>query len=338
MPARRRFGWINGIEKGIIVMWRKYLKTLASVLVLALVFTMFVPVPEAEAASGKVSQNGLYSNKIVLDIPESAYPSNATSIDRTYVEVRSGNNTQTVFNQAGAYSQITITGVSPTYQYNVYVYCDYSTRYGSYTKSTVGYVYNAALAPTKVTGLTQKNWWCYICSLDTTWNKQASVTGYQYELYNYKGAKVKSGISKYPSGAYADFNKLVLQTYKMRVRAYTTFNGKTTYGAWSNWLEIVPPVKSLTGKAKKKKVSLKWSKVPGATSYTIFVSTKKDSGYKATKTVKKNKVTIKKIGKKKLKSKKTYYIYVRPNRKVNGKDVFSTFANSSTIILYGRVR
>ena len=326
-------------EKGIIVMWRKYLKMLASVLVLALVFTMFVPVQTAKAASGKVSQNGIYSNKIVLDIPASAYPSSATSIDRTYVEVRSGNNTQTVFNQAGAYSQITITGVSPTYQYNVYVYCDYSTRYGSYPNWSVGSVYNAAMAPAKVSGLYQRNWYCYICSLDTAWAPQQSVTGYQYELYNYKGALIKSGNSKSYS-AYANFSNLALQTYRMRVRAYTTFNGRTSYGAWSDMLEIVPPVKKLTGKSKKKKITLKWSKVPGATSYTIFVSRNRDSGYVATKTVsaKKNKVTINKMGKKKLKSKKWYYVYVRPNRKVNGNNVFSTFANASTPIVYGKVR
>ena len=322
-------------------MWRKYLKTLASVLVLALVFTMFVPIEKTDASSlYGFSQSAIYSNQIVLNINSNRLPKG--SVVNWEWEMTGNNGTSTVNLKprvAISDNKVTITNVSSAYRYGFTLYCDYYDSYGSLrTHYYVGSASNISMAPSKVTGLKQTNWYCYICSLRADWNKQMGTTGYQYELYNYKNAKIRTGNCTEPYSSYASLSNLVLQTYKMRVRAYTTFNGKTTYGAWSNLIEIVPPVKSLTGKAKKKKVSLKWSKVPGATSYTIFVSTKKDSGYKATKTVKKNKVTIKKIGKKKLKSKKTYYIYVRPNRKVNGKDVFRTFANSSTIILYGRVR
>jgi len=331
-------------EKGIIVMWRKYLKMLASVLVMALVFTMFVPVPEAEAA-GYLTQPAIYSNKIVVDINQNFYPNlNRYTIKQVNVDVRVNNGNYKRVITGTTYpeeipTQVEITSVSPINVYDIKVSFD-SIRNndgGSYSNNAT--LYSAAMAPAKVSGLYQRNWYCYICSLDTAWTKQQSVTGYQYELYNYKGALIKSGNSKSYS-AYANFSNLALQTYRMRVRAYTTFNGRTSYGAWSDMLEIVPPVKKLTGKSKKKKITLKWSKVPGATSYTIFVSRNRDSGYVATKTVsaKKNKVTINKMGKKKLKSKKWYYVYVRPNRKVNGNNVFSTFANASTPIVYGKVR
>lgn len=325
-------------------MWRKYLKMLASVLVMALVFTMFVPVPEAEAA-GYLTQPAIYSNKIVVDINPDLYPNTSYYyIDQVNVDVsvNGGNYSRVItgpVNPSTLPTQITLTNVSPVNTYNVKVAYSYTSKSSGKSNSSYYTLYDAAMAPVKVSGLYQRNWYCYICSLDTAWTKQQSVTGYQYELYNYKGALIKSGNSKSYS-AYANFSNLALQTYRMRVRAYTTFNGRTSYGAWSDMLEIVPPVKKLTGKSKKKKITLKWSKVPGATSYTIFVSRNRDSGYVATKTVsaKKNKVTINKMGKKKLKSKKWYYVYVRPNRKVNGNNVFSTFANASTPIVYGKVR
>ena len=76
------------------------------------------------------------------------------------------------------------------------------------------------------------------------------------------------------------------------------------------------------------------------TSYTILVSTKSNKGYKVTKTIsaKKNKYTVTKIGKKKLKSNKWYYVMVRPNYKVKGKNVYSTLKNSTFIYSFGRVR
>lgn len=282
---------------------------LASVLVMALVFTMFVPIENAEATSSTgLTQSAIYSNKIVLNIKPDSLPKG--TVAQYKWEMNGYNGTSNVnLNPSVSFSgnQITITNVSSAYSYNFKLYCDYYRSYDGKLQTDwyVGSASSISMAPAKVTGLTQKNWWCYICSLDTAWNRQMAVTGYQYELYNYKGALVNSGNKTSNYSAYANFSNLALQTYRMRVRAYTTFNGRTSYGAWSDMLEIVPPVKKLTGKSKKKKITLKWSKVPGATSYTIFVSRNRDSGYVATKTVsaKKNKVTINKMGKKKLKSK-----------------------------------
>lgn len=51
---------------------------------------------------------------------------------------------------------------------------------------------------------------------------------------------------------------------------------------------------------KSKKLTVKWSKVTGAKSYTVSISTKQSKGFKKVKTVKasKRKVVIKKYGKK----------------------------------------
>ena len=74
---------------------------------------------------------------------------------------------------------------------------------------------------------------------------------------------------------------------------------------------------------KSKKLTVKWSKVTGAKSYTVSISTKQSKGFKKVKTVKasKRKVVIKKYGKKKLKKGKIYWIRIVPNVKSGKKTV-----------------
>ena len=325
-------------------MLKKKYTALVAALIMALVVTMFVPVQKAEASTSayKCSQPAIYPNQIVLDINSDAYQSNWT-VYNTHLYVRADN--------GGAWTEInsfpntiakkvTVSNLSAAYQYDVKLTCDYKTSYGTtYTDDTICWIYGAVLAPVKVSGLKQDTWYSS-GALYTIWNEQASTSGYQFELYNAKNKCIKRGTSQSYSPR-TNFSNLSYQTYKMRVRAYTSFNGSNRYGAWSEWTYIVPPPKSLSGKSSKKgKITLKWSKVKGATSYTILVSTKKNKGYKVAKTVsaKKTKATIKKMGKKKLKSNKYYYVYVRPNKKVNGKNVYSTFSNAYITYLYGRVK
>ena len=75
----------------------------------------------------------------------------------------------------------------------------------------------------------------------------------------------------------------------------------------------------------KKKATVKWSKVTGATGYEIYMSTKKSSGYKKVGTnTKNNKISYTKT---KIKRKKKYYFKVRTYRIVNGKKVYSSYSN-----------
>lgn len=88
------------------------------------------------------------------------------------------------------------------------------------------------------------------------------------------------------------------------------------------------PSKTKLKSAKKqsaKSVRLTWKKVKGCTGYEVYMSKKKNSGYKKIATLKKaKKVTY---TKKKLKKKKTYYFKVRTYKTVNGKKYYSTFSN-----------
>lgn len=87
-------------------------------------------------------------------------------------------------------------------------------------------------------------------------------------------------------------------------------------------LKTPAKVKQLKPKAGKKKATIKWKKVSGASGYQIQMSKKKKSGYK---TVKKVGSSKSKYVKKKLKSKKKYYFRVRAYVK-----------NSSGQVKYGK--
>ena len=88
------------------------------------------------------------------------------------------------------------------------------------------------------------------------------------------------------------------------------------------------PAKTTLKSVKKtgtKKAKLNWKKVKAASGYEIYMSTKKSSGYKKIKTIKKAKtVTFTKSG---LKKKKTYYFKVRTYRTANGVTYYGNYSN-----------
>lgn len=83
-----------------------------------------------------------------------------------------------------------------------------------------------------------------------------------------------------------------------------------------------PKLKSV--KAGKKKAVVKWKAQKGVKGYQIYVSRKKNKGYKKVKTIKKAKTTQWTV--KKLKSKKTYYIKIRSYKTVKKKNVYSKYS------------
>lgn len=87
---------------------------------------------------------------------------------------------------------------------------------------------------------------------------------------------------------------------------------------------VLQRVKIKKAKPAKKKVTLTWTKDSKAAGYQIYMSKKKNSGYKKIATIKKaGKVTY---TKKKLTSKKNYYFKVRSYKKVGGTYVYGKFS------------
>ena len=120
--------------------------------------------------------------------------------------------------------------------------------------------------------------------------------------------------------------------YKVRVRAYS-LNSKNEkiYGVWSSWKYVSPQpdVTKAKNNKSKKGIQINWDKIKGANRYVVYVSNKKDSGYKKFQTTTKTGTVITKCGKSKLKSGKTYYFYIAPQKKVGNKYVSGLAGNAN---------
>jgi hypothetical protein len=176
-------------------------------------------------------------------------------------------------------------------------------------------------APGKVTGVNQSKWWYYIESVDFAWDNQDAC---KYEWVAFQGKKqVANNPDSYGnSGSFKIKNN---KLYTVQVRAYEIINGQRVDGEWSDpaYLFTQPMIERKTGNISvdgSGKMHIKWGKISGVSGYEVYVSTKEKSGYKRVAKVKakKGSVTVKKLGKKKFKKNKTYFVYVVAKKKVGG--------------------
>lgn len=191
------------------------------------------------------------------------------------------------------------------------------------TPGTSDFIVYAANSKTKVVNYIVKD-------------ESSCADGSEVEVYKVKGGKkVQTLTAAYESGSTASTNSMKVkrnEPYKYRMRYYITAGGKKFYSGWSGYRYFFLQDSSGTKKvgAKGTKIVIKWSKVTGASGYTVSVATKRDGKYTNIKTLGKNKksITITKVGKKKIKKNKTYYIKV--TAKV--RDGKGTIKNDTQII------
>lgn len=155
---------------------------------------------------------------------------------------------------------------------------------------------------------------------------QSSAEGYEIRLYNAKGKQVKkvnasvdeSSIRRYT------FKNLKESGYRVKVRAYNTFNGRKYYGAWSSqdYAFRQPASAAMYSNGL---LYIKWEKTPQVTGYDIYVNSKKGGTYTKVKSVGKNThmISVKKLNGKAFKKNKTYYYYVVAKKKV-GKKLYTS--------------
>lgn len=208
--------------------------------------------------------------------------------------------------------------------FSLTVYSARSTSSYEAVTSSRGIVYSSdiKLVPAKVSNIYVSNVYPSIKILDLKWQADTYANGYQIEVYknNAKKPFLKTSSN---SASYSLNNATSKSFYMTRIRAYTVINGKTEYGAWSDYKCFGQQVNVNLKRSGSKNIKITWSKMAGAKSYSVYVSTSKTKGYKKVATTKKRTYTLKKYKKKSLKKNKKYYIYVVANGK-KGKKKFTS--------------
>lgn len=190
-------------------------------------------------------------------------------------------------------------------------------------------------APAKVSYVSITNYWQYISEAKYTWNKVENSEGYEFQLLDYKGNVIHktATTSSYTNYAYVQAWKKGIFT-KARARAYVVVNNKKVYGAWSPY-SYNASSKSISVKRSTngKKISLKWSKIKGASGYQVYVSTKSGSGYVKVKSLgaKKTSYSFTKFKKKSLKKNTKYYIRIKYQIKSGKKKITSAIGGEGSI-------
>lgn len=318
---------------------KKTLKNLlAPVLFLAVVLGIgFLPKEAsltAQAYPGSVLSSSIkQTGQTKTSLSISWSPSSDTAKYRVYIRDYSDYNSDYKLAGETTATSFTFKGLKAGTEYTVRIQSVDAEGETGYSRATA---YDLFTLPGSISGFKQEQWWYWIDTIDVSWNKLSGVDGYEVTLYNSKGKRVKRvKVSGYSTSA--SFRKVSKQVYTAKIRAYKKINGKTYYGSTAKTY-CITQARIRSVKLAKKKLTIKWNKIPGATGYDIYVSTKKNSGYKKVKSVsaKTTSCTITKFNRKKL-TKKKYYVYVETKKKVGKKTyksngLYAWPSNSSSYI------
>lgn len=182
----------------------------------------------------------------------------------------------------------------------------------------------------KVTGVKLSASNEYTAQYQVAWSQSGvkMADGFEIVITNKSGKKITSATEAASNGKINlshifKSSKLRTQAWKVKVRAYLLMdNGKKVYGAYSAEKVIVPNayIKSVKLVSKTSTdVKLTWTKVTGATNYTVYRATSATGKYKKVATVKGTTYTMKKLAKY-----KNYYVYVKANKVKVGKKSYSS--------------
>ncbi len=196
-------------------------------------------------------------------------------------------------------------------------------------------IQSCPVLPSKIKGVAASFWSPTSEHLDLEWKQSNSADGYQYQIYAVDGKKPLLSGKKEGNGnsTYLLTSKLKsLRFLKLRVRGCVDITEGIKYGAWSDWVFFSrqPDVET---RNTKNGIKLTWDKVNGAGSYSVYISSKRNAGYKKVKTTSKTAAIVKKCGKSNLIPGKQYYFMVVANKKV-GKRTFQSTRNYCFWITY----
>lgn len=195
------------------------------------------------------------------------------------------------------------------------------TYYGSYSS-----ILKVATKPTQVKNLKVKSE--TDTSIKISWSKVTRASGYRVYIYN-------SSKKKYEYYGYSKTNSITindlkaLQTYKIKVRAYKTVEGKKTYGTYSKIITAktkFSKVENLKAESQTDtKINLSWNKVSKATGYRVYKYNSSKKKYEFYKDLKTNKITINK-----LKTSEIYKFKVRAYKTIKKKNEYGIYSDVLT--------
>ncbi len=132
--------------------------------------------------------------------------------------------------------------------------------------------------------------------INLKWKAVKGADGYQVKIYS-KGEWKAAGLTKKTTFEVDDRKSAT--NYKFKVRAYEVKNGKRVYGKYSSVVKAATEpdeVENLKVSSKTKtSVTLKWSKVPRASRYQVYLYDSAKGKYVRQVTVKKNTATVKEL-------------------------------------------
>lgn len=218
----------------------------------------------------------------------------------------------------------TIKGLNASVKASYFVLAVNTNSKGQSAISTSFDTYYMRTTPAKVPYISLSNYWTALGYADFKWNAVNNADGYQFQIQDYKGKTLMTQDTVYSNASVNPLKKDVFT--KVRARAYILVNNKRVYGAWSpyDYNATCSSIRVIRS-ANRKKITLKWKKIKGASGYAVYVSTKSGSGYKKLKTLgaKKTTYTFTKFKGKKLSKNKRYYIRLKYLTKSGKKTITS---------------
>ncbi len=151
------------------------------------------------------------------------------------------------------------------------------------------------------------------------WQRVKNAEGYEISLYNMANKRLSREQVTAEKPSYVLSGVKEGQIYRVRIRSYRyevnpyTDIRKKVFGTYTTTYIGQQPRLKFAWRSQKA-ADVTWKNVNGAVSYTVYLSTKRGSGYRKVKTVKTNSVTLKK-----LEMETKYYVYVVANFKVKKK-------------------
>ena len=305
---------------------KETIKAMSRTLIAVAAFFVLFGTVKNEAAA-KVVQTAQTQNSITVNVTgySSYYTINKVSfgVGADYNAAKANASAGQINN--GKSLTYTFNNLQPGTEYCIAASVTYKS--GSYTNTSVE---SAALVtlPGTVTGLNQEEWYRLAHAVNIVWNKQTGADGYEYRFMNDDGIDIEHSTTSSARLSVSHIKNN--QVYKGTVRAYSTINGVKYYSDWCPTAYFMTqPAKGPTRGYENRelgasvsggKLKVNWEKVKGINQYNVYVATKRGGAFKKVKTLGANKksYTVKKVGKKKIKGNKTYYVYVEGVKIVNG--------------------